>query len=79
MNVIELPKTGILDVVTGLRNLADEIEAGKDGEVFNIAYVIDSEARRGSFGLLGKASSPEALFLLLMELGKQRLLEELAK
>lgn len=73
MNVVELPKTSILDVVTGLRNLADEIEAGHYGEISNLAWVMDGNEM--TFGLLGKASSPDALFIMMMEIGKHELIE----
>jgi hypothetical protein len=43
----------LLDTPTGLRNLADNIEAGLFGDVVRIAYVIRSSQREPIVGALG--------------------------
>lgn len=78
MKVIDFPMTGVLDCVAGLRGLADAIENGDHGEVRNIAWVMDADGQN-VMGLLGKASSPDALFCLMLELGKHGLLEQMRR
>lgn len=76
MNVVELPTHSVKDIAGGLRRLADEIEAGKYLDAYNVVWIVDCGKARVEFGMLGHAAEPGAVVLLLMEIAKQKLITE---
>ena len=79
MKVVELPQSNIANIPAGLRNLADRIEQGKYGEVCHLAWIVDPSFAKIEVGLLGQCASPDAIFVVLCEAGKQRILKEMGK
>lgn len=67
MTVIAVPKirSNLKDIPARLRDLADQIEAGKFDDAHSLAWVIDCGNSRIEIGLIGTAESPgvEAHFL----------------
>ena len=76
MKLIEFPAHSVKDISGGLRRLADDIEAGKYRDAYNVVWIVDCGKARIEFGMLGNAAEPGAVVLLLMELAKQKLLRE---
>jgi len=73
LNVVKFPEDDANNVVAGLRNLADNIEAGQFGDAHNLAWVIDKGDGAISVGLLGRSGSPGAEAHLLLALGLRNL------
>lgn len=65
MNIVEIPKDGYRDVVSSMRALADDIEAGLYGTVNSVVTVVTTydDQEIEVFGW-GKASSPEVATIL---------------
>ena len=76
MKVIELPAHSVQDMAGGLRRLADDIEAGKYRDAYNVVWIVDCGSARVEFGMLGRAAEPGAVVLLLMEMAKAKLIRE---
>lgn len=76
MNVVDLPTHNVKDIAGGLRRLADEIDAGKFLDAYNLVWIIDCGKARIKYGMLGQAAEPGAVFLLLTEMAKQKLIRE---
>lgn len=74
MNIVDLPAHNIWDISGGLRRLADDIDAGKYREAYNVVWIVDSGSGKVEFGMLGNAAEPGATVLLLMRIAEQKLL-----
>lgn len=72
MELIEFPHSAVQDIPTGLRNLADKIEAG-DVAPHNIVWVMDEGDGEIGVGLLGRAAAPGAEAHLLLAVAMRRL------
>ena len=72
MKVIEMPRASAIDVVEGLRALADRLES--DGFVaHNLAWVVDMGDGNIDMGLLGQSPQPATTAYFLLGLGKRKL------
>lgn len=73
LKVVELlPSSGLLDVVEGLRNLADKIEA--EGRfIHNIAWVADYGDNEVVPGMLGQSHCPGAEAHILFAVAMRQL------
>lgn len=76
MKLVEFPAHSIKDIAGGLRRLADDIDAGKYLDAYNVVWIVDCGKARVEFGMLGHAAEPGAVVLLLMEMAKQKLIRE---
>jgi hypothetical protein len=76
VKLIELPAHNIRDIAGGLRRLADDVEAGKYRDAYNVVWIVDCGSARVEFGMLGHAAEPGAVVLLLMEMAKAKLIRE---
>ena len=76
MKVVDLPAHSVQDIAGGLRRLADDIEAGKYRDAYNVVWIVDCGNAKVEFGMLGRAAEPGAVVLLLMALAKQKLITE---
>lgn len=76
MKVVELPTHSVGDVSGGLRRLADEIDAGKYSDAYNVVWIVDCGNANIEFGMLGQSAEPGACALLLLELAKYKLIKE---
>lgn len=76
MNLVELPVHSVKDIAGGLRRLADDVEAGKYLDAYNVVWIVDCGKARIEFGMLGNAAEPGAVVLLLMEMAKSKLIRE---
>ena len=72
--LLQFPKIDIADVPRGLREIADQIEAGDFGGAHNLAWVIDCGDGKVEVGMLGRAGEPGAVAHFLFSLGQQKLL-----
>lgn len=72
MNVIEMPRASVADVVEGLRALADKLESD-EVVAHNLAWIIDKGDGVIDIGLLGQSPQPATTAYFLMGLGKRRL------
>jgi hypothetical protein len=63
MKVVELNSSNFRDIPATLRQIADDIEAGKCGEVRSVALVRDNGEEINVHGL-GECSAAEAYMLL---------------
>ena len=72
MNVIELKPRDIGDLPRGLRDLADEIEAGDYGTPDSLVWVLD---RNGiiDVGMIGHSPEPGAVAHLLLHMAARKL------
>jgi len=73
MKIIEFPGANINDIPRGLRALADQIEAGKQGTVHTLVWIIDQGNGKTEVGVLGLAASPDAVAYYLLGLGQRKL------
>lgn len=74
MKLVQFPeRVAFVDVAQGLRNLADQIDAGEFGDAHNVAWVIDCGGSDVQIGLLGKAASPGAEAHLLLTLAAAKI------
>lgn len=72
LNVVELPAKDVSDVPRGLRQMADDIEAGKYEDV-QLAWVMGCGNGEVTLGLLGKTASPGAEAHLLFAVAQRKL------
>lgn len=75
MKVIQLPVHDIADVAGGLRRLADEIDAGKYRDAYNVVWIVDCGSGTVELGMLGQSAEPGAVSILLMRLAEQKILD----
>ena len=73
MKLLQFEQPECIDVVTGLRNLANNIEAGNFGDAHNLAWVIDCGNGDVDVGLLGKAKEVGAELFLLLSMGTHKI------
>ena len=79
MNLVHLPLANVNDLPSCLRNLADGIERGDYGKATHIAWVMDTEYQAASVGLIGMAANPDAVAVMLFEIGKASLIKRMGK
>lgn len=79
MNVVELPLANVNDLPSCLRNIADAIEKGEYGKATHFAWVMDTEYQEVSVGLMGQCANPDAVAVLLFEIGKANLIRRAGK
>lgn len=73
LKVVELlPASGLFDVVQGLRNLADQLEA-EGRHVHNIAYALDFGDNEVTPGMLGQSAVPGAEAHILFAVAMRKL------
>jgi len=73
VKVVQFPASGVEDVPTSLRNLADSIESGNFGDAHNLAWVIDCGDGRVECGLAGKSPSSGAEAHLLFAIAQRKI------
>jgi len=73
LKVVPFPTAHEAGVVDGLRNLANDIEAGEYGGVHNLVWVSDAGNGNLEVGLLGESSEPGTLAYFLMGLGMAKI------
>jgi len=74
MQVVNFPGASCVDVVAGLRALADTLEA--EGEhVHNAAYVMDKGDGNVQVGLLGQAPHPATTCHFLLAVGQHKMVK----
>lgn len=72
MELIEFPRSTVHDIPSGLRNLADQIEAG-EFLPHTLVWAIDEGDGEVSVGLLGAAQAPGAEAHLLLAAAMRKL------
>ena len=72
LKLVEFPASGIIDVPTSLRNLADAIERGDYGDAHNVAWVVDCGDSHIEVGLSGRSESPGAVAHLLFAMAQRK-------
>jgi hypothetical protein len=75
MNVVQLPTHSLGDVSGGLRRLADEIDAGKYRDAYNVVWIVDCGSGTIALGMLGQSAEPGAVSLLLMKLAERKIID----
>lgn len=75
MNVVPIPTHSVSDISGGLRRLADDIDAGKHRDAYNVVWIVDCGSGTIEFGMLGKAAEPGATVLLLMKIAERKLID----
>lgn len=71
--LIQMLDRNLTDIPSGLRALADGIEAGRYGDAHNLVWVIDCGDSRIDVGLLGAAPEPGVTAYFLLGIGARRL------
>lgn len=74
MKLLKFEQPECNDVVTGLRNLANGIEAGSFGDAHNLAWVVDCGNGDVEIGLLGEAKEAGAELFLLLAMGTHKII-----
>lgn len=74
MKVVSLPSHNVSDISGGLRRLADDIDAGKFREAYNVVWIIDCGSGTVQTGMLGKSAEAGAVALLLMKLAEHKII-----
>ena len=73
MKLLQFEQPECNHVVTGLRNLANNIEAGNYGDAHNLAWVINCGNGDVETGFLGEAKEPGAELFLLLAMGTHKI------
>lgn len=77
MKVVALPVHNVDDISGGLRRIADDIDAGKYREAYNLLWIVDCGNGKVESGMLGQAAEPVATAILLMRLAEHKLLADI--
>jgi hypothetical protein len=75
MKVVELPVHSVGDIANGLRRLADDIDAGKYRDAYNVVWIVDCGSGKVELGMLGQSAEPGAVSLLLMKLAERKIID----
>lgn len=70
--LLEFPPQDVCDISKALRNLADDVEAGKYGDAHNLAWIIDCGNCRIEVGLIGPCGELAPSLHYLMSLGLRK-------
>ena len=71
--LVKFPAQDLMNLPSGLRNLADSIENGDFGDAHNLAWVIDCGSGRIELGLLGAAPEAGGTGHLLFAIAQRKL------
>ena len=76
MQLLTLPVTNVIDISKSLRDLADVIDSGDYEGARQLVWIIDC-GESINYGLIGKSSSVNADFNLLLDIAKSSLMVNL--
>ena len=73
--LVSLPVHSVGDIAGGLRRLADDIEAGKYRDAYNVVWIVDCGSGTIELGMLGQSAEPGAVSLLLMKMAERKIID----